>query len=92
MQGAGVLCCQSRSAWEQGGRRKIGEGGRKRKEKKEKGKGKKRKRKWEKEKWRERERERAVGGVHGGGLPRARCGVRPVSDEPTEREKGKWEH
>ena len=35
------------------------------------------------------ERERAVGGIRGGGRPRARCGVRPVSDEHAELEKGK---
>jgi len=59
---------------EKEGRRKE-EGG-----EKEKGKG---------EKWRERKRERAVGGIRDGGRPCARCGVRPVSDEHAEREKGK---
>ena len=37
----------------------------------------------------EREKKRAVGGIRGGGRPRARCGVRPVSDEHAEREKQK---
>ena len=67
-----------------GGRRKKGKEG-----EKEKRKGKKEKGKREKEKWRERKRERAVGGIRGGGRPCARCGVRPVSDEHAEREKGK---
>ena len=61
-----------------GGRRKKGKEGEKRKEKRKK---RKRKRKREKEKWRERERKRAVGGIRGGGRPRARSGIRPVSDE-----------
>ena len=58
-----------------------GRKGRRDKKKREK---EKRKRKREKEKWRERERERAVGGIRGGGRPRAHCGVRPVSDEHAE--------
>ena len=38
---------------------------------------------------REKKRERAVGGIRGGGRPRALCGIRPVSDEHAERENGK---
>ena len=71
-------CC----AWER--KEEEGEGGKGRREKKkrekEKGKGKRKM---------ERERDRVVGGIRGGGRPRARCGVWPVSDEHVEREKGK---
>ena len=82
---AGVeLCSASCGAWER--KEEEGEGGKGRREKKKREKEKR------KRKWRERERERAVGGVRGGGRPRARCGVWPVSDEHAEREKGKGEH
>ena len=85
---AGIeLCSASCCAWEERREGRRREGGRKRKEKRKKRKREKGKRKMEREK--ERERERAVGGIRGGGRPRARCGVRPVSDEHAELEKGK---
>jgi len=48
-----------------------------RRRKKEKGNGKK------------KEKESGAGGIRGDGRPRTRCGVRPVSDEHAEQEKGK---
>ena len=63
-----------------------GERRRREKEERKRGKRKRKKRKREKGKRKktEREKKRAVGGIRGGGRPRARCGVRPVSDEHTE--------
>ena len=69
--------------------------GRKEEEEEEGRKGRREKKKREKEKGKKKrerggkERERAVGAIRGGGRPRTRCGVRPVSDEHAEREKGK---
>ena len=80
--GAELLC--SCRAWEEGG-----EGRKGRREKKKREKEKKKKEKGKRKMERERERERAVGGIRGGGRPRTRCGVRPVSDEHAEREKRK---
>jgi hypothetical protein len=60
---------------------------RREKEERKRGKRKREKRNREKEKWRERKRELSAG--FAAAVGRARCGVRPVSDEHTEQEKGK---
>jgi len=93
--GAGVEPCSATSrepvVQRVGGKERGKEKGRREKNKREKGKREKKKKK-RIEREGKRERERAVGGIGGGGRPRAHCGVRPVSDEHTGREKGKGEH
>ena len=58
---------------------------------KERGKEKGRREKKKREKKKKRKEERAAGAIRGGGRPSAHCGIRPVSDEHAEREKGKGE-